>query len=510
MRHPHILITVALLLASGSATAGIPRTQAQKTIEEICAREPLRSALVGVLAVRADGDTLAAVNFRTRMVPASNVKLLTTGMALHTLGADYRFETKLAYSGTLEDGVLKGDLYILGGGDPTTGARSEHADGLGKTLTSWTELLTAAGIRCIEGRILGDPRHFAEATPQNLGWTLDDLGCNYGAGPTGLNFFENAQNIYITPGRAGMAPSYRVQYPETPWMRYANDAVTGAVRSSNSLYYINSVLAPVGQIAGSFPIDRRGYTLECSNAFASYTCAYYFRNHLQASGIEVKGGYGDITLKGEVRTDLTPGAPLTKAMPADSLTLLGGALSPTLALIVSDTNRDSDNFYAETLLKTLAMREGLTARQDDCQKAAETLMRRMGLRTDGACQQWDGSGLSRKNYVSPAFFVRFLRKMMTLPVWQPFFDSLPVPGEKGTLEDRFPKAAPEDRARFHMKTGSMNGVRCFSGYILSADGDPKHTIVFSLLVNNCPAPSFLLVPATDGIMEALAAENGAL
>lgn len=508
MRFPHILITVALLLVGGSATAGISRTQAQKTIEDICAQEPLRSALAGVLAVRADGDTLAAVNFRAKMVPASNVKLLTTGLALHTLGADFRFETRLGHSGTVEDGVLKGDLYILGGGDPTTGARTESAESLGRTLEAWAQLLSAAGIRRIEGRVLGDPRHFSDPTPQNLGWTFDDLGCNYGAGPTGLNFFENAQNLYITPGPAGMAPGYRVQFPETPWMRYANHAVTGPARSSNSLYYVNSTLGPYGEIAGSFPVDRRGYTLECTNAFASYTCAYYFRNYLQSNGIEVSGGWGDVTLQGEVRTDLTPGAATGKAAPKDSLRLLGGVFSPTLAQIVRDTNKDSDNFYAETLLRAVSLRAGLSASQDDCQKAAEAGLRKMGLRTDGVCQQVDGSGLSRKNYVSPAFFVRFLRKMMTLPVWEPFFDSLPVPGEKGTLETRFPKAEQAFRERFHMKTGSMNGVRCFSGYILSADGDPKHTIVFSLLVNNCPAPSFQIVPALDGILEALAAENG--
>ena len=119
----------------------------------------------------------------------------------------------------------------------------------------------------------------------------------------------------------------------------------------------------------------------------------------------------------------------------------------------------------------------------------------------------DGSGLSRKNYVSPAFFVRFLRKMMTLPVWKPFFASLPVPGTKGTLEDRFPKATQEFRDRIHMKTGSMNGVRCFSGYILAADGDPAHTVIFSVLVNNCPERSFQLVPPLDAIIEAIAAEN---
>ena len=119
----------------------------------------------------------------------------------------------------------------------------------------------------------------------------------------------------------------------------------------------------------------------------------------------------------------------------------------------------------------------------------------------------DGSGLSRKNYVSPAFFVRFLRKMMTVPAWEPFFASLPVPGTKGTLETRFEKAPQEFKERIHMKTGSMNGVRCFSGYVTASDGNPQHTIVFSVLVNNCPEPSYQMVPVLDGIIEAIAAGN---
>ena len=507
MRITFPLISVALLLTTWSATAGIPRTRAQKAVEAVCAQEPLRSGLAGILAVRADGDTLVAVNVRQKMVPASNVKLLTTGLALYRLGADYRFETRIACAGAVEDGVLKGDVYILGGGDPTTGSRSDCAEGVGKTFASWAKLLSDAGIKTVEGRILGDPRAFGTPTPQNLGWTFDDLGTYYGAGPTGLNFFENAQNFYITPGPAGAAPNYRVQYPETPWMRVENHAVTGPARSANSLYYVNSTLAPYGELAGSFPVDRRGYTLECSNAFGAYTCAWYFRNYLQNNGIAVLGGWGDITPQGEVRTDLTPGTLRLPAAVADSLTVLGSSYSPRLADIVRDTNAESDNFFAETLLKAVALRSGLTAGQDDCEKAAEAGMRSMGLRPDGACRQVDGSGLSRKNYVSPAFFVRFLRKMMTLPVWEPFFASLPVPGTKGTLEDRFPKATQEFRDRIHMKTGSMNGVRCFSGYILAADGDPAHTVIFSVLVNNCPERSFQLGPPLDAIIEAIAAEN---
>ena len=104
------LISVALLLAARSATAGIPQTLSQKTVDAVVSRPPLASASVGVFAMRMDGDTLACHNQRVKLVPASNMKLITTGLALASLGEDFRFETRLGYDGTIEDGILKGDL----------------------------------------------------------------------------------------------------------------------------------------------------------------------------------------------------------------------------------------------------------------------------------------------------------------------------------------------------------------------------------------------------------------
>ena len=508
MRRHILLITVALLLTGWSATAAIPRTAAQAAIAKIRGQEPLRNALVGVFAQRMDGDTLAVFDINRRLVPASNVKLLTTGLALNTLGADFRFETQIGYSGTIEEGTLKGDLYILGGGDPTTGARTDSAVPLNDTFAAWMALLKEAGIERIDGRVLGDPRYFNDPMPQNLGWTYDDLGSNYGAGPLGLNFFENSQQFYVTPGPvAGTPPNVLPRYPDTPWMQYTVNATTGPARSTNTLYYVNTAFGPYGEVAGSFPLDRRGYTFECTNQFGAYTCAYYFHTYLQTRGIVVKEGFGDVTLQNKVRTDLAFSKVRGNAAKRADIKVLGVTRSAPLSAIVSDTNRDSDNFYAETLLRMLSRRAGLSSGQDDCQKTAEAGLRALGLRTDTTCQQFDGSGLSRKNYVSPEFFVRFLRKMATLPVWDAFFASLPVPGKKGTLEQLFPNADQPFRDRIHMKSGSMNGVRCYSGYILSRDGNPQHTIVFSLMINNCTAGTWLVNPAIYGIIEALAAEN---
>lgn len=501
-------ISVALLLAGGSATAALPQTRAQQTVNSLSAREPLRTSSWGVLAVNMKGDTLARYNSRTKLIPASNVKLLTTGLALRSLGPEFRFETTLGYTGHIADSTLTGDLYIIGGGDPTTGSVSDNAEKLATTFGKWASILRKAGINRIEGRVIGDPRFFGDQTAENLAWSYDDIGTYYGTGTTGLNFFENAQTFYVTPGAAvGNKPYVRPRYPETPWMQFSVTATTSKARSSNDLYYVASDLAPYAEVRGKFPVDRRGYTLECSNKFGAYTCAYYFYKYLSSRGIAVTNGYADVDRSGRVRTLGTNMTLPVAAASGKDITKIGSASSPRLADIVDDTNHDSDNFYAETLLRMMGKKFQKSAVYDSCMVAVEDLFRGMGLSTANSCQMYDGSGLARKNYVSPDFFVSFLRKMARSDVYEPYLNSLPVPGGKGTLEFILRDTPDAVKGRIHAKTGSMNGVRCVSGYITSADGNPEKTIVFSLLMNNFTAPTPVMTHVVEDILSVLLSEN---
>ncbi|MBO6168653.1 MAG: D-alanyl-D-alanine carboxypeptidase [Bacteroidales bacterium] len=504
MRH-YVAILVALsVLCCAPARSATRNTGTQKLVSEYSRKEPLRSGVFGMLAVRGS-DTLAQYNRRVKMVPASNVKLITTGLALRQLGPDWRFSTSLAYSGKITDGVLEGDLYILGGGDPTTGSGSPCADLLPKTFGSWMTLLTEAGIKEIRGNIVGDARFFKRPS-QGLSWQAEDLGYNYGAGPSGLNFFENAQRFCVTPSVEGKSPSVRPLYPDTPWMSYMNMAVTGPARSGNSIYYLNNEYAPVGEFQGSFPSDRKSYTLEGSNSFGAYTCAYYFYNYLCDNGIAVHGRYADVSPLGLVRTDLLFSDIGPAAAHAESLTPIGKKQSPTVAQIVRDTNYESDNFYAESLFNMLAVSLYGHADRELSERAVYQLLKDMGLRTDGACQLLDGSGLSRKDYVSPDFFVSFLRKMYLSPEREPYVESLPSPGSKSTLQNRLPKAPDDVKERIKMKSGSMNGVRSFSGYILPASGNDSKPIVFSIITNNVSGPTYKVAAIIDEIILSLAQE----
>ena len=155
------ILTAAVSLAI-FLIAGETRINAQgalsKVIEKIAAEAPLNTASWGMKAVDGKGKVLAEYNPSAKMTPASNMKLITTGCALHSLGADFRFPTSIAYSGEIVDGTLRGDIYIVGGGDPTIGAADSiamKADGL---FWKWKSAMKAAGITAVEGRIIGDGR----------------------------------------------------------------------------------------------------------------------------------------------------------------------------------------------------------------------------------------------------------------------------------------------------------------------------------------------------------------
>ena len=499
------LIFAALSLLYFVPAGGATRnTETQKLVSDYSRKEPLRSGIFGILAVRGS-DTLAQYNRRLKMVPASNVKLITTGLALKQLGSSWRFSTTLAYSGKVKDGVLHGDLYIVGGGDPTTGSRSSCADSLLKTFRAWKDLLDKAGIKEITGHVVGDGRYFKRPL-QSMTWQAEDMGFNYGAGPSGLNFFENAQAFSIKPSAPGKSPLVEPLYPETPWMSYVNSARTGEAKSANTIYYINSEYAPVGEFQGNFPSDRKSFKLEASNYYGPYTCAFYFYRYLLSGGMKVHGAYADVSPQGLLRTDLLFSDIGRKAAAPESLTALGKGWSPTLRQIVRDTNFESDNFYAETLFNILPMSlYGQTGRELS-EKAVYELLASMGLKADGACQMVDGSGLSRKDYISPDFFVRFLRKMFWSPEKDAYIASLPYPGSKSTLLNRMPDAPDEVKERIKMKSGSMNGVRSFSGYILPADGNDSKTIFFSIITNNITAPTYKVTQILDEIILSLAQE----
>ncbi len=471
MRTP--LLTLSLLFLS--LTAAWAQTPAQHYITEMQHSAALRDASWGVLAVDREGRVVARWNEQQRLVPASNLKLITTGITLHRLGEDWRFRTEIGYSGEIRDGVLEGDVYIVGHGDPTLGARDSIATEPVRLFGQWAALLREAGIRSIQGRIVGDGSAY-EGNLEHQSWGYDDVGTYYGCGSNALCFYENAIDLEVRAGTEGQEVPIRQVYPDTPWMHMGNYSFTGPAGTGNSLYLYTTDLAPYAELRGSFAVDRKPKTEHFANKFGALTCAYYFWQYLKENGWEVSGSYADIDRAGWIRE-----ASFVPVRQAQAPQILGETLSPPLREIARTTNVQSDNFYAEALLRALGETHSQVALYDSCLVVQREVLRELGLRADELVQV-DGSGLSRMNGVSPAWMVDYLLAMQQSPAFDAFLGSLPQPGE-GTLSALLPKL--EGRERIRIKSGSMGGVLCYAGYILDADGKPRVTL--SLMTNQTTA-----------------------
>jgi len=283
-------------------------------------------------------------------------------------------------------------------------------------------------------------------------------------------------------------------------------ATTGREKTANDLYYVPSGSIASGDLLGHFPIDRKSHNLECSNLFGAYTCAFYFYRHLAKNGIK-SSGYGDVSPSGKIRLDLNGFESGINASSKDKLTVLGSTYSAPLSEIVRETNKESNNFFAETLFRMIGLNGMKSAVADSCRTAAESLLTGMGLKVKTNCQYDDGCGLSRANYVCPSFLVDYLKAMIRSKCFNAFFDSLPITGTDGTMQYRMSKCPDGLRHRVHAKTGSMNGVHCVSGYVSPTDSLPEHTIVFSIMTNNVIGKNGVVNNQIDEILEALAGEN---
>ena len=473
---------------------GLQAQTLQQKVDQAVEREPLKGAIVGVMVQDMEGHVVARREAGRRMVPASNMKLITTGSALYALGADFRFETGIGITGTVEDGTLHGDVYIMGGGDPTIGVADTVAVKPDALFWRWKSMLKEAGISRIDGRIIGDGRAY-EGHLENQSWSYDDTGTYYGAGCNALSFYENAIDYAVSAGAEGEPVKVTQRYPDTPWMHFGNLTVTGPKGTGNSLYLYTTDLAPYAEMRGTYSVERKPKIEHFANKYGALTCAYYFWQNLRDTGWDISGGYADIDRGGYVR-----GKDFVPAYKAGTPKQLGKSLSPVLSRIVRQTNVLSDNFYAEAMFRQMGEKASGIAVYDSCRVAVYDVLESLVPGNMDGIRIEDGSGLSRLNTVSPAFLVSFLRAMSRSKASEAFLASLPKPGE-GTLNTLLPKLPADQKDRLRLKSGSMDGVLCYSGYVLDEEGKPSR--VFSFMVNGAKAKTAVVRDALGALIEAM-------
>ena len=402
-------------------------------------------------------DRLVDLNSSTLFVPASITKLVSVATAAEAVGWDYRFETTLLTTGSVTQGRLFGDLIIVGSGDPSIGGRG------GGDLSALVGAVKAAGFERIEGRIVGDDDAIEEPRPQ-LSWAWDDLGYTTGALFGALNLAENRTAVTVTPGSTANQPAVLSLDPRVAARPILNRVVTGPEGSPLLVWPEQRPGEAALTIAGSIPVNAQPTPLGISAGNPTLWFANVLRSRLIEDGIIVTGEAVDID-------DLTP--PLDRS----EATTLFTYRSPTLAEIARPLLKDSINLYGEAFMRLNADRGSFPTND----AALEGLRRRLtawGV-PDSSYQLVDGSGLSRRDAISPDAVMIVLRRMFDASGASPFLAALPVAGVDGSLASRMKGTAAEGNVR--AKTGTMSNIRSLAGDVTARSGE---RLAFVIVINN--------------------------
>lgn len=461
-----------------------PRERLRGTVDSIVGDQRWRSAHWGVLVVDPDrGDTLVSVNAGKLFVPASNTKIITGAVALAQLGPDYRFTTRVLGPAVRRDGVLPGDLVVVGTGDPSV-SDSLSGDAMAP-LRAIADSLAARGVKRVSGRLISGANTFPDAE-LGAGWAWDDLDEGYSAPIDELLFNEGFARITVY---GGARPGDSVRVRTAPATRVPRVDARG-VTTVRMCCMERSRVTVAGDVRGRRPVAVLSGTVRTNDSVVVRTALRHpnaafldaLEEALAARGIRVTGG-----VEADSVADTT------------GLRVLATRASPPLREILPAFEKPSQNQIGEVLLKTLGRERTGVGRADSGLVVIRRQLASWGI-DSASVALLDGSGLTRRNFLTPEAVVRVLAVMRADAHFEVFFNALPTAGVDGTTRTRMLGTPAQANAR--AKTGTLDRVRNISGYVTTADG---RQLIFSLLVNNQSVPSRDVEIAQDLIVAQLAA-----
>jgi serine-type D-Ala-D-Ala carboxypeptidase/endopeptidase (penicillin-binding protein 4) len=461
--------------------------------EALVGAEPASKGEWGLLIADAEtGETLYEQNADRYFVPASNMKLFTTALALAKLGPTYRFHTTLETRGTISgEGVLTGDVVLVGRGDPNLSNRKfpyelkEEFDGPPeKVLAGLADALAAKGVKEISGDVIGDDSYFPRERYPN-GWEIDDMVWEYGAAISAIVVDDNTVALTLTPGEQAGSPVQAALSPVTPDFTVENDVVTSAAEVKSDLTLTREPGANLVVVKGTLPAKSTPRKLILAIEEPAQHAAATLKRLLEERGVKVGGA-------ARARHDpvKSPGDPA----------ILAEHVSAPLGDSVRLVNKISQNLHTEMLLRTVARQSGVWNTPDDLTKIPTDFYTAAGI-APGDVIQTDASGLSRHDLVTPRSIVTLLSFAQKQPWFGLYYESLPVAGVDGTLEDRM-KNTPA-AGRIHAKTGSVEHVRTLSGFAETLSG---RRLIFSFLSNNQGGKNHEAADALTGLSVAMIEE----
>jgi serine-type D-Ala-D-Ala carboxypeptidase/endopeptidase (penicillin-binding protein 4) len=491
-------------------------------VEKILGAADVNRAYWGMLVEDADsGEVLYSLNADRYFLPASNAKLFTAALTLATLGSDYCFHTTIeSRSAADADGVIHGDLVLVGRGDPNLSnrvfpfAKKAERDGPPeKILAELADAIVARGVKKISGDVIGDDSYFAGGTYPS-GWAIDDMLWSYGVPVSALEINDGVFFLELHAGETAGTPVTYTVAPSTNIYQIRNEVVTGAKGSAQKLSVSREPGSSLIIIGGSMPVGAQPHSMGIAIDRPAEFAAALLKNLLEARGVMIEGrararhtgddgawykadGSSSYT-KVNVEVTTGSGAPLEVVMPNVIAEHVSLPLSDGLRLMA----KISQNLHAEMFLRAAARLKTGDSTADASLQFEQDFRVGIGLKEDDVVMS-DASGLSRKDLVSPQSEVSLLRWVVEQPWAATFRSVLPVAGEDGTLMDRM-KNTPA-AGNVLAKTGSLTHVDSLAGYATSTRG--AH-LVFSFIVNNHNMKPKAATDVIDALTVAMIEELG--
>jgi D-alanyl-D-alanine carboxypeptidase/D-alanyl-D-alanine-endopeptidase (penicillin-binding protein 4) len=414
------------------------------------------------------GEVVFDKNSQMGLAPASTQKIITAATAFELLGKDYHYKTVLGYDGDIKNGVLNGNCYLVGSGDPTFGSWRYIQTKRDSMLKKLSSIFKTAGIKKIKNNLILDNSKFS-FQPIPGGWIWDDIGNYYGAGAWGINWNENQYDLLLKPGQKE-GDSVEITGTEPPLEIYSliNFLKTGKPGSGDNAYIYLPPYSVAGFVDGTVPAGEKKFMISGSMPMPSLQVIKEIVNFFPSGDLEFNCKTSEEFIANRTR------------MPSYQK-VLGEIVSPPLDSIIYWFLKRSINLYGEALVKTFAYAKKGFGTTDTGIVIVKDFWKQKGLDPEELNMK-DGSGLSPQNRVTTHAQVEIL-KYAKKQSWFPyFFDALP------------------EFNNMKMKSGSISDVKGFCGYHTSGDGTQY---IFSFLVNNYTGSSSAVVQKMYKLLDTL-------
>lgn len=449
-------MVISFLFIGGSAGAQTLQQKISNAFGRLQADSQCNYASVSLTVLDAKtGEQVFSGNPNMGLATASTLKTITSITAFNILGPDFQYQTQLGYTGEIgADGTLTGDIIIKGAGDPTLGSWRYEQTKEGHVLAVMADALQKAGVKKVNGRIIGDDSIFGtQSIPE--GWIWQDIGNYYGAGTSGLCWRENQFDIKLRTGAVGSPVGISRTVPLMPYLSFKSELANGSAGSGDNAYAFLPVGSKVIYLRGTYAIDQDKKSISAAIPDAAYDAALRLNDTLRSLGIIIGN-------EPESATTLS-----AKNLPLPIIAKnLVTILSPTLSKIVYWLNQKSINLYAEQLLKTIAWKQGRKPTTANGVDEVQKFWLAKGI-DPRSMNIYDGSGLSPGDRVTTLTLARILQSAKKESWFADFYTSLPVYND------------------MKMKSGSINNVLCYAGYQTKNGRE----LCFSIMVNNFSGPS---------------------